>query len=641
MSRIDTLQIHNFKFFNEQEPIKLDGNHLLLYGENGSGKSSIYWALYTLFEASLKKDASDIEKYFKHHTVHEQSLVNIHASSIPAAPPTPEHFNSFIKVVTKHNPALEYNVSLLDTDIKDDTVAKEVNQASDFISYKVLYKFQDFWNGEKMDLVDIFIGHILPYINFPSKDLVRGGIAKSYTNASDMYEEIIKGPGTTVNGKGKTIQVYKNSPENKAFNAFAMHFNEQMKDLIDFINVNAPAMIKDLGYDIDFELHYHDLTYKKADVVFTSDDFKIEFIITSYLGTPITINRPQSFLNEAKITAIAIAIRLTILRKRINTEAGDILKFIVFDDVMISLDMNNRDRLIDFLLDPVNKFTDDYQLLFLTHDRSLFFYLKDKIRNAGLKDSWLYKEMYVDSSASIESPVIYSHPNKLKKAEYFIDKHDYPAAGIYLRTYCEEVLDNLYPDQKKYAISVNNDGVYETKSQNLNDKISHLEWFCAKEGLNYTDFKDLKTYKSVILNSLAHNDIDSPIYKTELMKILEVLKKLELIKRDTQIAKPNATFKIPFTKTDGTLYTLGIKIKDRLMVLENNGVKRLSTFCKANITYINDNGAETKNINIEKESIHKILEETCTTLGIPLINIENNTTHNRKNVTIQALIDAL
>lgn len=641
MSRIDTLQIHNFKFFNEQEPIKLDGKHLLLYGENGSGKSSIYWALYTLFEASLKKDASEIEKYFKHHSEHEQSLVNIHASNIPAAPPLPEHYNSFIKVVTKHNPASEYNVSLLDTAIKDDTVAREVNQASDFISYKVLYKFQDFWNGQKMDLSNIFIGHILPYINFPSKDLIRSGSTKSYTNAFEMYEEIKNGPGTTTNAKGKTIQVYKYSQVNKTFNAFVTHFNEQMKDLIDFINANAPSMLKKLGYDIDFELSYNDITPHKGYTQYNVTSFEIPFIITNYLGTPITINRPQSFLNEAKITAIAIAIRLTILRRRINAQAGDILKFIVFDDVMISLDMNNRDRLIDFILDSTNKFTDDYQLLFLTHDRSLFFYLKDKIRNAGLKDSWLYKEMYVDSSSSTEIPIIYSHPNKLKKAEYFINKHDYPAAGIYLRTYCEEILDNLYPDQKKYAISLNNDGVYETKSQNLNDKISHLEWFCAKEGLDYTDFKDLKTYKSVILNSLAHNDIDSPIYKIELIKILEVLKKLELIKRDAQIAKPNSTFKISFTKADGTIYTLGVTIKDWLMVIESNGTKRLSSFCKANITYINDNGTETKNINIEKESIHTIVEETCANLGINPINIENNTIENRKNVTVQSLIDAL
>ena len=134
MSKIDTLQIHNFKFFNEQDPIKLDGKHLLLYGENGSGKSSIYWALYTLFEASLKKDKTAIEKYFSHHTVHEQSLINIHSKSIPATGTVPEHYDSFIKIKTKQNPPLEYNVSFLDTAIKDDLVAREVNQASDFIS---------------------------------------------------------------------------------------------------------------------------------------------------------------------------------------------------------------------------------------------------------------------------------------------------------------------------------------------------------------------------------------------------------------------------------------------------------------------------------------------------------------------------
>ncbi len=56
MSRIKSIQIHNFKFFNEQAPIELgkDGKHLLLFGENGSVKSSIYWSLYTLFESAYK-----------------------------------------------------------------------------------------------------------------------------------------------------------------------------------------------------------------------------------------------------------------------------------------------------------------------------------------------------------------------------------------------------------------------------------------------------------------------------------------------------------------------------------------------------------------------------------------------------------
>lgn len=493
-----------------------------------------------------------------------------------------------------------------------------------------------------MDLANIFIGHILSYINFPSKDLIRNGVVKSFTNASEMYEEIKRGPGTTTNVKGNTIQVYKYSEENKKFNTFAKHFNKELKDLIDFINVNAPVMLKKLGYDIDFELHYEELKYHKADVNFNFESFKIQFIITSYLGTAITINRPQSFLNEAKITAIAIAIRLTILRRRINSQAGDILKFIVFDDVMISLDMTNRDRLIDFLLDPVNKFSEDYQLLFLTHDRSLFFYLKDKIRNVGLKDEWVYKEMFVSSVGQNETPSIYDYPNKISKAEYYLEKHDYPACGIYLRVLCEEILDRLYPDPLKYEVKPNQEGLYEKKFQNLNDKINHLEWFCTKENIDYNDFKDLKTYKSVILNSLAHNDVQSPIYKIELIKVLEVLKKLELIKRDSQLAKPNETFKISFTKDDGNLYLIGITIKDRLIVLEKDSdFKRLSDFCKANITYINDNGVEDKEINIEYESIQAIVKETCTQLGIDLVDIENNLIHNRKQVSARTIIDAI
>ena len=65
MNRIKSIQLHNFKFFQEEKPIELNENNLLLYGENGSGKSSIYWALYTLFEASLKTKDDDIKKYLE------------------------------------------------------------------------------------------------------------------------------------------------------------------------------------------------------------------------------------------------------------------------------------------------------------------------------------------------------------------------------------------------------------------------------------------------------------------------------------------------------------------------------------------------------------------------------------------------
>lgn len=64
MKRIKEVHINNFKFFPESEPIKIDGKNILLYGENGSGKSSFYWALYTLLESSQKSDPEQIKKYF-------------------------------------------------------------------------------------------------------------------------------------------------------------------------------------------------------------------------------------------------------------------------------------------------------------------------------------------------------------------------------------------------------------------------------------------------------------------------------------------------------------------------------------------------------------------------------------------------
>jgi energy-coupling factor transporter ATP-binding protein EcfA2 len=342
MSRIKSIHIHNFKFFDEQAAIDLGetGKHLLLYGENGSGKSSLYWALYTLFQCAIKSEKTDIEKYFKHYNDEEQSLINLYAQKIIEGDGK-EHYNSFLKVQTTDNPALDYEVSLLNTDIIGRLDAIEVNQASDFINYKVLFKFQDFLNKDPMNLAKIFEGYVLPYVRFAEFSILRDGILQPKTSAIEMWEEIQAGPGKTNNEKGASIQVYKNSKENIQFEKFAKHFDAEFKDLIDFINVNASALLKKLGYDIDFELKYHDHTHQKRDSRYDYNSFKIDLIITSYLGKTVNIHRPHSFLNEAKITAIAIAIRLTILKKRVNEQAPDTLKFIVFDDLMISLEITN------------------------------------------------------------------------------------------------------------------------------------------------------------------------------------------------------------------------------------------------------------------------------------------------------------
>src|SRR4051794_2441745 len=61
--RIKSIEVKNFRAFNRPLKINLHktGKNLLVYGENGSGKSSLFFALKDFLECGVKK--SDITKF--------------------------------------------------------------------------------------------------------------------------------------------------------------------------------------------------------------------------------------------------------------------------------------------------------------------------------------------------------------------------------------------------------------------------------------------------------------------------------------------------------------------------------------------------------------------------------------------------
>jgi len=631
MSRIKQLHIHNFKFFDDQKPIELEdtGKHLLLFGENGSGKSSVYWALYTLFECAVKHDVdTQIKKYFRHSDQHDESLINIYAPQITEADGTVHH-DSFVKVTTTDTPPVDYEVSLLNTAISSNVAAVETNQASDFINYKVLFKFQDFWNGEPINLAKIFEGYVLPYVRFSTFSLWRDGTLQPRTGGIEMWDEIKKGPGETTNANGAAIQVYKNSKENKQFDKFADHFDDQFADLIDFINANAPALLKKLGYNIDFELRYHKHTHRKADSKYFYETFKIDLKITSYLGKAVHIHRPQSFLNEAKITAIAIAIRLTILKRRVNEEAPDALKFIVFDDVMISLDMNNRDKLIDFLLMKENKFTEDYQLLFLTHDKNLYDFVANKIKQLDNEANWVFKEMYAGKEAATqkEYPIIIDgNLSLIAKARKYCDAKDYTAASIFLRKELERIVVERLPIELKSKVSERFIGL-ETLWDRMVERYSVLGNQIT-EGIK-TAFKESKLH---ILNPQAHyQSLSLPVYKNELDKVFQLISDIEgnyPIPKQTLLINKEAT--LAFSYVEGAHnYQIRFELLSDFYSDELNGANQVQ-FPKCKVLTWSYNGHEfwdfSKNatITLSKPLEYKTIQKLIAAVEAEPIGITAN-----------------
>lgn len=520
MTQIDTLHIHNFKFFDEQKPIELKEKHLLLYGENGSGKSSIYWGLYTLFECSLKAE-EEIKKYFKCPSpANPESLVNIYAiNERSRSTKTKEHSNSFIRLKTNNKRNNIYKVSIFDQKISKNPIAQEILKASDFLSYKDLFKFQDFWNGQEINLNSIFISSILPYLQFESVTFNK----IVYTSADEIFY-LIQETEKNFQTSGIRKRPRINQIEIDELQNLINHFTSEMNKLIDFININSQKIILELGYNIAFHLKNTDLK-QESESKYIFWNFDVKFHVSKYNGEDVNMHRPQSFLNEAKITAIALSIRLSILRKRINEQARNILKFIVFDDIMISLDMSNRDKLIDFILNPANKFTADYQLLFLTHDKNLFDFVANKIKQWDKIDNWVYKEMYagkVEASKKEYPIIIDSDLEFIDKAQKYFDAKDYTACSIYIRKEVEKIVNQRLPPVLKEKV----DGSFlslQTLWGNMLKRYTDLGKPIAPDLIKIFD-----ETKLMVLNPQAHfQDISLPIYKVELEKAFFLIKELK------------------------------------------------------------------------------------------------------------------
>lgn len=509
MNRIDTLQLHNFKFFQAQEPIKLKGNHLLLYGENGSGKSSVYWALYTLFEASLKSEDDDIKKYFS-KTIKggKYSLLNIHAIEMP---PTPsDNFNSFIEVVTDDSTPVKYKIAVDEVAIRNNQKAKEINYASDFINYRLLMGLSSFRHSDDIDLFEMFVEDIFKYVQFSKVEITRNGIKESYTNAFEIWKQIEKWLEMVDSVNSKTprkILAYKNSEPYNEFTKLIEIFNASLQTKIDYINIHGKEYFRKLGYNIPYSLHLEkEASFYKGDKEYSAIPFVLRLKIEEYEGLPDVIGKPHSFLNEAKLSALAISIRLAILSEKLKE---DCLKFIVLDDLLISLDMRNREKVLDLLLSP--EFSENYQLLILSHDKMFFQMAKHKI-SLLQQSNWVYYEMYETRDGGTAKPLLKGSRTYLEKAQDFFDNNDYEESANNLRkaaeAFCKKILAKTDTITEDYS------------DLDLNGMLNKCFNYAVSNGLDNSKFEELDKHRKFILNASSHDSIDTPKFKNELEECL-------------------------------------------------------------------------------------------------------------------------
>lgn len=221
------------------------------------------------------------------------------------------------------------------------------------------------------------------------------------------------------------------------------------------------------------------------------------------------VPKPQTQFNEAKLTAIALSIRFALL----NTVDPADGRFLALDDMLISLDMSNRAKVVDFLL----KIADKYKIYLFTHDKAFFSYVCHEIHQSGKTEDWVYKR--VSHNANNKEPLILDeYSDYLTKAKHFYEIGDYDTSAIYLRKQLEQSVGELLP----YELKTRADGGF-VDLQTLWAKLVkfHSDNGKSLEPSMQTLFTNSKL---LILNVAAHfQRLSNPIYKIELDKVFKLV----------------------------------------------------------------------------------------------------------------------
>ena len=499
--KIKKIKLKNYKFHHN-----LDFNinkNCLIYGENGSGKSSIYKALYSNFyyfkDKKIVSDRVDVSDKFLHRDFRSEDLkVDIDFDNE--------------KSINRVNNTLE-NSELLH------------NQTIYLCDEKVLRKIvsMEFYSLVKDELVK----HFFPLDNFliyqPLEDKLRR------LTEERVPREILE------------MRVELNQK-----------FQESFEEYIPVDEVNK--IIKDnLREEFEIEFIIEDakilnkkLTPPKISLKVKGVDDKNDF---------------SNHFNEAKLKLISIAIYFALAKKY---ETDSELKLLVFDDFLTSLDMSNRKLIMWYLLDNFGDYQKIILTHNLQFYNMIVKLLKsrEEERAWDIKNIFLR----IENSQEIAT-IVNRNENYLSKAESELSSYNLEVSGNFLRKEFERIvnefeqilelgrveeldnvikalknLDNLFPEPSKNLKNISNKFNNILANPSTDDSTKYLQLKEEIETIpNKLRFRNnelsflkemiLKTefYKNILMNSSSHDDRAKELYRKEFSNSIKLLKELNKI----------------------------------------------------------------------------------------------------------------
>ena len=140
--------------------------------------------------------------------------------------------------------------------------------------------------------------------------------------------------------------------------------------------------------NVALDFHFSGVKYNRENK--TIDNQEILLAVEFF---DIDIPEHHLFLNEARLSAIAIAIYLSSIL--IQPESD--LKILALDDMLIGLDMSNRLPVLDILYE----YFPEHQIFLMTYDKAWYEIVKQRTSDA----EWEYAEFYSKQTDEYEIPI--------------------------------------------------------------------------------------------------------------------------------------------------------------------------------------------------------------------------------------------
>lgn len=517
MWKLSKLYIQNFKFFKEPFTLNVNEKNLLLYGENGSGKSSIYWSLYTFFQSVYKEPTPD--KALKYFIANNSENLRNKFSN--------HDEYSGIRVTFSENGrdyTFEDSSERCNTHCDGDDFMKITSAASDFMNYKFLSTIFDFKNSEIPEIFHIFEKEVLPSLIFsPSPRFVHidGTRPNELQDDADYWWKYLKNIYTSLPKGRNPKYILVTSPEMVRYKQLLEEFNQQFELYLNKLKYSTNIKLQnEFGVNASIDFEYKGISIQKitptveynfsSRIVPPQLYIKANFEHENIDAARREIIHPRSFFNEAKLTSISLAIRMSIAEMKINADnlGANIL---LIDDLLISLDMSNRMVVVDYLL----KLTQRYQLFILTHDKAFYNLIKLRIETNNISDDWTFYQLYAieNTKKNFPCPLLLPSESLLDEARGYFASCKYAACANTLRRDTESLLKTLLP----YDIIHPNDSETPiTLSQMINETYNYFK----EINLDVKLLKNLHFYREHLMNPMSHGDTRTEIYKYELQQII-------------------------------------------------------------------------------------------------------------------------